>query len=86
MKQKQWAQLAVVAILSAGIGVTGSVVAAEEQPMEKCYGVAKKGMNQCATPMHSCGGTSTVDNDPAEWMYVPVGTCKKMGGTLKTGE
>ena len=85
MKQgNQWAQLAVAAILSAGIAAgVGKVLAEEEAPMEKCYGIAKKGMNECAAGGHSCGGQSTIDNDPAEWKYVPVGTCKKLGGTLK---
>jgi len=87
MKQKQWAQLAVAAILSAGIGVgSGGVLADAEAPMEKCYGIAKKGMNECATPNHSCAGTSTTDNDPNEWIYVPQGTCTKLGGILKKGE
>ncbi len=86
-KEHQWTQLAVAAILSAGIGVvSSSAIAAEEPAMEKCYGIAKKGMNQCATPSHSCAGTSTVDDDPNEWIYEPVGTCTKLGGTLKKEE
>jgi uncharacterized membrane protein len=41
MKQgNQWAQLAVAAILSAGIAVgVGEALADEEAPMEKCYGM-----------------------------------------------
>ncbi|HXH54841.1 MAG TPA: DUF2282 domain-containing protein [Gammaproteobacteria bacterium] len=85
MKQgNQWAQLAVAAILSTGIAAgVGEVLAEEEAPMEKCYGIAKKGRNECGTIVHSCGGEATTDNDPAEWILVPVGTCKKLGGTLK---
>lgn len=86
MEGKEWAQLAVAAILSAGVGMSAGTALADEAPMEKCYGVAKKGMNECATAGHSCAGVSTTDNDPAEWIYVPVGTCQKMGGTLKKGE
>lgn len=86
-KENQWAKLAVAAILSAGIGVGGTgVLNADEAKMEKCYGVAKKGMNDCAAEGHSCSGMSTIDNDPAEWKLVPEGTCKKLGGTLKKGE
>lgn len=86
MKQgNQWAQLAVAAILSTGIAVgTGGVLADEEAPMEKCYGIAKKGMNACGTKNHSCAGVATTDNDPEEWILVPAGTCKKLGGILKT--
>jgi len=53
-----------------------------EQPAgtEQCYGVAKAGENHCGTATHQCGAMSTKDNDPAEWKYVPQGTCKKLGG------
>jgi len=42
--------------------------------------VAKAGHNDCGTAKHSCGAMATSDNDPAEWKYVPKGTCEKMGG------
>jgi uncharacterized membrane protein len=50
---------------------------------EKCYGIAKAGMNDCQTATHSCAGTSTKDKDPASWIYVPAGSCQKIvgGGT-----
>ena len=53
-----------------------------EQPpgTEQCYGVAKAGENNCGTPKHACATLSTRDNDPAEWKYVPQGTCKTLGG------
>jgi uncharacterized membrane protein len=36
----------------------------------KCYGVALKGKNECASgPGTSCGGTSTVDYQGDAWMY-----------------
>ena len=35
---------------------------------EKCYGIAKAGMNDCQTATHSCAGTSTKDKDPASWI------------------
>ena len=47
---------------------------------EKCYGIAKAGLNDCQTATHSCAGTSTKDMDPASWIYVPAGTCKKIAG------
>jgi uncharacterized membrane protein len=50
---------------------------------EKCYGVAKAGKNDCASGTHSCAGQAKMDNDPAEWKYVPKGECEKMGGSLK---
>ncbi len=51
---------------------------------EKCYGVAKAGMNDCFTAANACAGTVTTDNSPAAWVYVPQGTCRKLtGGSLE---
>jgi uncharacterized membrane protein len=51
---------------------------------EKCYGVARAGMNDCSFGSNSCAGTLAKDNDPRSWIYVPQGTCKKItGGTLE---
>ena len=50
---------------------------------EKCYGIAKAGMNDCQTATHSCAGTSTKNMDPASWIYVPAGTCAKIAGGSK---
>lgn len=51
---------------------------------EKCYGVARAGQNDCFFAANSCAGTSTNDDDPRAWVYVPQGTCKKIsGGTIE---
>jgi uncharacterized membrane protein len=50
---------------------------------EKCYGIAKKGQNDCGTATHACAGLAKKDNLPDEWKYVPKGTCEKVGGRLK---
>jgi uncharacterized membrane protein len=47
---------------------------------EKCYGIAKAGLNDCQTATHSCAGTSTKDMDGASWIYVPAGSCDKIAG------
>ena len=49
---------------------------------EKCYGVAKKGQNDCGTSKHSCTGEAAADNLPEEWKYVAKGTCEQVGGKL----
>jgi uncharacterized membrane protein len=49
-------------------------------PGEKCYGIAKAGLNDCQTPAHSCAGASTKDADGTSWVYVPVGSCQKIVG------
>ena len=47
---------------------------------EKCYGIAKAGLNNCQTASHSCAGTSAKDMDHASWIFVPAGTCAKIAG------
>src|ERR1700747_247307 len=47
---------------------------------EKCFGIVRGGQNDCFSPANSCGNTSTRDNDPNAWIYVPVGTCEKITG------
>lgn len=50
--------------------------AAEESAMEKCYGVAKAGENDCAAgPGTTCAGTATRDYQGNAWKLVPAGTC-----------
>jgi len=47
--------------------------------MEKCYGIALKGQNDCAAGAGTtCAGTSTMDYDGAHWKAVPKGTCTTM--------
>lgn len=49
------------------------------QDMEKCYGVALAGENDCAAgPGTTCAGTSTVDYQGNAWTLVPAGTCLTM--------
>lgn len=53
---------------------------------EKCYGVVKAGMNDCANAAgtHACAGQAATDNDGGEWVAVPTGTCTKLvGGSLE---
>ena len=52
---------------------------------EKCFGIAKAGLNDCATASHSCAGTTTKDMDKASWIDVPAGTCMKIVGGSPTG-
>ena len=63
--------------------VLGLVAApAMAQEIEKCFGIAKAGQNDCAnlSGSHSCAGQAKVDGDAAEWKFVPKGTCKTAGG------
>jgi uncharacterized membrane protein len=47
-----------------------------KKPMEKCYGVALAGHNDCAAGAGtSCAGTSKVDYQGDAWVLVEKGTC-----------
>ena len=48
--------------------------------IEKCYGVARAGRNDCQTSNSSCAGTSKRDNQGDAWIYVPAGSCNKIVG------
>lgn len=74
---------AVLALSSSTLFVSGQVSAAE---MEKCYGVAIAGKNDCQTATSSCAGTSTSDRQVDAFIAVPAGTCGKIaGGSLAAG-
>ena len=76
---KALASSALAGLLAAGLCLDA---AAQSGDTEKCYGVAKKGQNDCSAGNHSCSGKSAKDNDPTEWKTVAKGTCEKMGGKL----
>jgi len=62
------------------LGLTATPAFAAKPGMEKCAGIVKAGKNDCGTSTSSCQGTSTRDNDPNVWIYVPKGTCEKIAG------
>lgn len=60
----------------AGALLAAAGTQAQDKPMEKCYGVALAGQNDCAAgPGTTCAGTSKADYDGMAWKYVPAGTC-----------
>jgi uncharacterized membrane protein len=53
--------------------------------LEKCFGVAARGRNDCAEGAHSCAGQAARDHDPGSFVLLPVGDCGKIaGGKLKS--
>lgn len=81
------------AMLAVGIGSAGTEAAASNQAntmpkvpkgMEKCYGIAKAGLNDCGTATNSgCAGSATMDGQVSAWIYLPRGTCAKIvGGSI----
>lgn len=78
------ASLAAAALLAAAPAQAG---ASKAPRMEKCFGVALAGKNDCkAGPGTSCAGTSTVDYQGNAWKNVRAGTCVAQGGTLQAHE
>ena len=58
----------------------------DKPAMEKCFGVAKVGKNDCAAGDHSCAGQSTKNMDKASFVSVPAGLCAKLAsGSLTKG-
>jgi uncharacterized membrane protein len=80
--QKSTVYAAIAGLMATGAVLTTSLDAAPDKNQEKCYGIAKKGMNDCGAKGHDCSGKAMKDNDPAEWKYVPKGKCAQMGGKL----
>ena len=75
---------AVTSLIALGASGMSNDVSADE--MEKCYGVAKAGGNDCQTSNSACAGTSTEDGQKDAWVYIPAGTCDKLvGGTTEAG-
>lgn len=64
--------------LGAALTLAGAPTAAQATELEKCYGVALKGQNNCAAGSGTtCAGTSKVDYQGNAWKHVPAGTCIK---------
>lgn len=77
------ALIATAVAAAVGASFAAGPVAAAKGGMEKCYGVAKKGGNDCQTATSSCAGTSTADNQGDAWLLVPKGVCERLvGGSL----
>ena len=77
--------LALASALSAALTTMSAPVAFGAE-MEKCYGVALKGQNDCkAGEGTSCAGTSTIDYQGNSWKLVPKGSCVSMDTPLGKG-
>lgn len=71
--------LTLTATLAAALTMAAATASHAEDAMEKCYGVALAGENDCAAgPGTTCAGTSTTDYQGNAWKLVPAGTCTTM--------
>jgi uncharacterized membrane protein len=83
MEKQKMLSIAIGSLLA--IGLVGNASAADKKmDMEKCFGVAKAGMNDCSSnkSAHSCAGQATKNNDPQDFVAVPKGTCDKIAGGM----
>jgi uncharacterized membrane protein len=82
MKPIQMVKAAILGAIALGSGIAVAESPAPET--EKCAGVVKKGMNDCAAGKHHCAGQALKDGDPEEWVKLPKGLCAKLvKGTVK---
>jgi uncharacterized membrane protein len=92
MKETKPVQVMMTAAIASVIAVSlaeASVFAQQKQPTqtkqeqqatEHCYGIAKKGMNDCKSGLLGCQGQAKIDRDPQAFIVLPAGTCKKIAG------
>jgi uncharacterized membrane protein len=69
------------------LGLSSEVIATDkDMDLEKCYGVAKAGKNDCTTLSNACAGHSVTDAQKDAFIAVPNGTCERIvGGNTKAG-
>ncbi|ARP77871.1 BufA1 family periplasmic bufferin-type metallophore [Bordetella genomosp. 6] len=70
---------AMLTLALSSAAVLAAAPAAHADDMEKCYGVALKGKNDCkAGAGTTCAGTSKIDYQGNAWKQVPKGTCEQI--------
>lgn len=90
MSKRQVLRTAITSVLAMGaVAVASAPAMASGKPaMEKCFGIAKAGHNDCAskTAGHACAGQSTKSGDKSSFLMIPKGTCNKIvGGSTTPG-
>jgi uncharacterized membrane protein len=79
MTNRTTTALSALLLASLAAGATTAAHAQASKPMEKCYGVAKAGKNDCkAGAGTTCAGTSKINYQKDAWKLVPAGTCAKI--------
>lgn len=79
-------QLSVATMLVLNMTQVSAASAAKnaQKNMEKCYGISKAGMNDCAAGKASCAGSATKDSQGDAFVFLPKGLCERIvGGSLK---
>ena len=85
MNNRRMIAAAMGSLLLVGLA-NGNAMAGDKPEMEKCFGIAKAGKNDCSSnkSAHACAGQATKDKDPMDFVAVPKGTCERIAdGQLK---
>ena len=84
MKKDVAIKSAIAGVIAMGIMATGGSAFAKDamkhEGMEKCFGVAKAGQNDCKAGAHACKGKAAKDGEKDSFLMVPKGTCDKIVG------
>jgi uncharacterized membrane protein len=80
MDKRQFIKTAASSLLA--LGIVAAAAPGHAASMDKCFGVAKAGQNDCGglAGLHSCKGSATASYEVGDFKVVPSGTCEKMGG------
>lgn len=71
-------------VAMSAVGAIDTVFAGDKKDVEKCYGVAKTGKNDCKTLSNACAGHSMTDGQADAFIALPTGTCERLvGGSLE---
>lgn len=74
--------VAIAIALTAGVCLLAfNNIADADASMEKCYGIAKAGKNDCDQNVTTCD-KSVIDGDPNYYMWVPTGSCDRIVGGM----
>ena len=87
IKEKTARVIMATTLAMGAAGITTHAMAASSKakcPVEACYGIAKKGKNDCGTAKHACAAQSVKDGQRSEWIFVMKGTCQNIVGGLLT--
>ena len=81
MKKTTASITAISSLLALGAAMyAGPTFAADKPSMEKCYGVARAGKNDCASHAHACAGQAKTNADGKDFVLLPKGTCDRLAG------
>lgn len=78
--KKATSSIAAIGSLLAIGALAAPSFAADDPNLEKCYGVAKAGKNDCAAQAHACSGQSKDNGAGRDFVKLPKGTCDRING------